>query len=100
MNRMDLQLLANIRLAEGQALLDAGHPEDAYYPADYAVECALDRSKLSISVAMWVFNAEYKDWRFLLASRRLDEAKGAAAYVLVRAMPSRRKEYPGNGLRH
>lgn len=44
---------------------------------------ALDRSTLSISVALWIFLQEYEDWRFLLASRRLDAAKPAEAYGLV-----------------
>jgi hypothetical protein len=44
---------------------------------------ALDRAALSISVAMWVYLSDYEDWRFLLASRRLDAAKGSRAYGLV-----------------
>jgi hypothetical protein len=44
---------------------------------------ALDRSDLSISVALWAYLSEYEDWRFLLASRHLDEAKSSAAYGLV-----------------
>ncbi|MFO0966677.1 MAG: hypothetical protein U0793_13980 [Gemmataceae bacterium] len=41
MNRNDLQQLAQMRLAEAEALLAAGHPAGAYYLAGYAVECAL-----------------------------------------------------------
>lgn len=46
---------------------------------------ALNRSAfaLSIAVAMWLYAGEYEDWRFLLASRRLDAAKPAEAYGLV-----------------
>jgi HEPN domain-containing protein len=40
-NRRDLQELARIRLAEAQALLDAGLYDGAYYLSGYAVECAL-----------------------------------------------------------
>jgi HEPN domain-containing protein len=40
-NRKDLQFLARARLTEARALLDAGHPDGAYYLAGYAVECAL-----------------------------------------------------------
>jgi HEPN domain-containing protein len=40
-NRKDLQFLAHTRLAEAKALLEAGHPDGAYYLAGYAVECAL-----------------------------------------------------------
>lgn len=41
MNRSDLQQLANLRLAEAQTLLSAGHAAGAYYLAGYAIECAL-----------------------------------------------------------
>jgi HEPN domain-containing protein len=41
MNRTDLQELAELRLRESKALLDAGFPDGAYYLAGYAVECAL-----------------------------------------------------------
>jgi hypothetical protein len=44
---------------------------------------ALDRSPLSISVALWLYSWEHEDWRFVLASRRLDAAKPAEAYGLV-----------------
>ena len=41
MNRADLQQLANLRIAEAQALLAAGFPAGAYYLAGYAIECAI-----------------------------------------------------------
>jgi len=41
MNRIDLQTLANERLAEAKILLDAGKWSGAYYLAGYAVECGL-----------------------------------------------------------
>jgi hypothetical protein len=44
---------------------------------------ALDRSSLPISVALWLYFTEHQDWRFVLASPRLDAAKPAAAYGLV-----------------
>lgn len=44
---------------------------------------ALDRSALSISVALWLYSPEYEDWRFVLASRRLDAVKPSDAYGLV-----------------
>jgi HEPN domain-containing protein len=40
-NRRDFQELAQVRLIEAKALLDAGHCDGAYYLAGYAVECAL-----------------------------------------------------------
>ncbi len=44
---------------------------------------ALDRSSLPINVALWLYFTEQQDWRFVLASRRLDAAKPSAAYGLV-----------------
>lgn len=41
MNRTDLQRLAEERVADAKALLDAGRWSGAYYLAGYAVECAL-----------------------------------------------------------
>src|SRR3984957_19824036 len=41
MNRIDLQNLANERIAEAKILLDAGMWTGAYYLAGYAVECGL-----------------------------------------------------------
>ena len=44
---------------------------------------ALDVTTLSISVALWLYSPEYEDWRFVLASRRLDTAERSEAYGLV-----------------
>ena len=41
MNRIEFQEIAELRLKESRALLDAGFPEGAYYLSGYAVECAL-----------------------------------------------------------
>ncbi len=41
MNRLDFQLLADLRVADAQALLAAGQFDGAYYLGGYAVECAL-----------------------------------------------------------
>ncbi len=41
MNRDDFQQLAELRLREARALLNAELPDGAYYLAGYAVECAL-----------------------------------------------------------
>ena len=41
MNRADFQQLADVRIAEAQALLAIPLPDGAYYLAGYAVECAL-----------------------------------------------------------
>jgi hypothetical protein len=41
MNRIDFQKIAETRLREAKALLDAGFPDGAYYLSGYAIECAL-----------------------------------------------------------
>jgi hypothetical protein len=41
MNRTDLQVLAEMRVVEAQALLDADCWAGAYYVIGYAVECGL-----------------------------------------------------------
>jgi pimeloyl-ACP methyl ester carboxylesterase len=43
----------------------------------------LDQSNLAIKVAAWVYLEDYEEWRFALASPRLDAAEGATAYGLV-----------------
>jgi hypothetical protein len=44
---------------------------------------ALDASRMSISVALWLYSPDHEDWRFVLASRRLDAAKPSESYGLV-----------------
>ncbi|MGH9623396.1 MAG: hypothetical protein ACRD4G_03520 [Bryobacteraceae bacterium] len=44
---------------------------------------ALDRSTLAVSVALWLYSSDYEDWRFVIASRRLDDAEPSKAYGLV-----------------
>jgi hypothetical protein len=44
---------------------------------------ALDVSALPITVALWLYSSEYEDWRFVLASRRLDAVQLTEAYGLV-----------------
>jgi HEPN domain-containing protein len=41
MNRIDFQELAEVRIAEAEALFRQGKHDGAYYLAGYAVECAL-----------------------------------------------------------
>jgi hypothetical protein len=43
----------------------------------------LDQAELAIKVAGWLYLEDYEDWRFALASPRLDAAGGAPAYGLV-----------------
>lgn len=63
---MDKKVLVEADFAAGVQLLEA-----------------LDRSNLSVSVALWLYSAEHEDWRFVLASRRLDAAAPSEAYGLV-----------------
>ena len=63
---MDKAALVEANLAAGPDLLQA-----------------LDRSALSISVALSLYSPEYDDWRFVLASRRLDAVEPSDAYGLV-----------------
>ena len=44
---------------------------------------ALDRSTLSIKVALWAYFGDYEEWRFALASPHLDPIIGPKAYRLV-----------------
>jgi HEPN domain-containing protein len=41
MNRVELQVLSELRLREARSLLAGGFPDGAYYLAGYSVECAL-----------------------------------------------------------
>jgi hypothetical protein len=55
----------------------------ADFTAGLEILQALDRSTLSISVALWLYSSEHEDWRFVLASRRLDAVELTKAYGLV-----------------
>jgi hypothetical protein len=44
---------------------------------------ALDHSDLAINVALWLNSSDYDDWRFVLSSRRLNDAD-PRAYGSVR----------------
>jgi len=44
---------------------------------------ALDQTGLSIEIALWLYAPEYEDWRFVLASPRLDAEQTSEAYGLV-----------------
>jgi hypothetical protein len=43
----------------------------------------LDQADLAIKLAAWLYLEDYEEWRFALASPRLDATGGAAAYGLV-----------------
>ncbi len=50
---------------------------------------ALDAAGLPVQVALWVYLAEYGDWRLLLSSKAFDEIGRTDAYRLVREKLSR-----------
>jgi hypothetical protein len=56
---------------------------EASFAAGSELVQALDRSTLSISVALWLYSPDYEDWRFVLASRRLDAVEPSDAFGLV-----------------
>ena len=56
MNRAELQRMAEERIKDASALLDAGRWEFAYYSAGYAIECALKSCLLArMVITAWVF---------------------------------------------
>jgi len=65
-NRAELQRLAEERLKDAKALIDAGRWEFAYYTAGYAVECALKSCILSRMIhTAWVFEDKWDAKRCL-----------------------------------
>ena len=52
---MDKAALVSVDLEKGSELLDA-----------------LDRAKLKVSVALWVYLSEYEDWRSVVPARHFD----------------------------
>jgi len=47
------------------------------------VVAALERGDLPLTVALWVHFPEYEDWRFVVASRKLDAVNPGDAYLRV-----------------
>jgi hypothetical protein len=43
----------------------------------------LERAKLKVSVALWMFLSEYEDWRLVIAGRQFDSPDPRGAYRLV-----------------
>ena len=70
MNRVDLQTLAETRLADGALLLEAGRHAGAYYLLGYAVECAL-----KAAVAKHVREHDFPDKKLVVDSHTHDLAK-------------------------
>ncbi len=44
---------------------------------------ALDRAKVRVGVALWMFSSEYEDWRLVVASRQFDSLDLRDAYRLI-----------------
>lgn len=63
---MDKAAMVSIDISRGSELLDI-----------------LDRAKVKISVALWVFLAEYEDWRLVVSSRQFDSPDPRDAYSLL-----------------
>ncbi len=50
---------------------------------------ALERSKVKVLVALWMFLSEFEDWRLVVASRQFDTADPRDAYRLLHDSLSR-----------
>lgn len=70
MNRADLKLLSELRLAEAKSLLSAGHPDGSFYLAGYAIECAL-----KACIAKRTREHEFPDKKLAVDSHSHDIAK-------------------------
>jgi HEPN domain len=66
-NHAELQRMAEERIQDAKALLDAGRWEFAYYVAGYAVECALKACMLRRMI--------YTGWIFDEGVKKLDECR-------------------------
>jgi hypothetical protein len=44
---------------------------------------ALDRAKLKVSLALWMFLSEYEDWRLVVSARQFDALDLREAYGLL-----------------
>ncbi len=53
---------------------------EADFATGLGIVQALDRAAIPVNVALWLHASEYGDWRFALASRRLDAAELSEAY--------------------
>ena len=43
----------------------------------------LDRAKLKVGVALWMFSSEYEDWRLVVSARQFDSLDPRDAYRLL-----------------
>jgi len=63
---MDKAAMVSLDISRGGELLDA-----------------LERAKLKVGVALWMYSSEYEDWRLVLSSRRFDSLDRRDAYRLL-----------------
>jgi len=63
---MDQAALVNLDIERGSELLEA-----------------LDRARLKVAVALWVYLPEYEDWRLVVSARRFDSLDPREAYRLL-----------------
>jgi hypothetical protein len=49
------------------------------------IVAALERAKLKVGVALWMYLSEYEDWRMVVCSRQLDALDLREAYRLINA---------------
>jgi len=63
---MDKATMVNIDISRGSELIDI-----------------LERAKVKVSVALWMFLSEYEDWRLVVSARHLDTLGTREAYRLL-----------------
>ncbi len=62
---MDKETMVSIDISRGSEILDI-----------------LDRTKIKVNVALWMFLSEYEDWRFVVSARQFDLPDPRDAYRL------------------
>src|SRR5437870_8170056 len=60
---MDKTALVSLDIERGREILDA-----------------LERAKLKMAIALWVYSSEYEDWRLVLSARQFDSPDPRDAY--------------------
>lgn len=81
MNRRDLQVLAQERLADAEALLASGRFSGAYYLAGYLVECALKACIAKLTQLEDFYDKDLAKKIFVHDPARLAHAAGLSAEI-------------------
>lgn len=84
MNKSDLEILADLRLAEAKALLDSGYFCGSYYLAGYSVECAI-----KVCIAKQVREFDFPDKKLAEKSHQHD----LGALIKVAALSTSLAQY-------